>query len=93
VAVPWVDDVTDSKLSPFSDKLMLFKITSLSSVKLRLFGNSLSLCNRHDVIAVISRLMLETANYVEDGSNILIDHGWLEQMPLAANRSELAKVH
>jgi hypothetical protein len=71
---------------------MIFKIVSLSSAKLRLYGDSLSLSNRHDVILSYSHLVIETANYVEDGSNILIDHGWLEQMPLAANRSELAKV-
>lgn len=92
LAAPWVNDVSESKISPFSDKLMLFKITSLSAAKLRLFGDSLSVSNRHDLIAAYSRLVVETANYVEDGTNILIEHGWLEQMPLAANRSELAKV-
>jgi hypothetical protein len=31
-------------------------------------------------------------DYVEDGANILIDHGWMEQPPQAVDREALAKV-
>ncbi|WP_419158854.1 DUF3231 family protein [Rossellomorea sp. BNER] len=34
---------------------------------------------------------LFTYRYSEDGANIMIDNGWMEQPPLAADRDELAK--
>jgi len=35
--------------------------------------------------------MAEIGAYAEDGANIMIDNGWLEQPPGAADRDLLAK--
>nr|WP_202077686.1 DUF3231 family protein [Caldalkalibacillus salinus] len=38
-----------------------------------------------------SRLMIEIGKFAEDGTNILIRKGWLEQPPTFADRDKLAK--
>jgi hypothetical protein len=83
--------VTASTFPPFSDKLMMAHKLDMFSMRIRTYGNALAFCARHDVAAKYGRLLLEVGNYVEDGANILIDHGWLEQPPQAADREALAK--
>lgn len=82
--------VTTSTVAPFSDKLMLFHKLDMYAVRIRAYGNAVSMSPRHDVAEKYGRFILEVGNYVEDGANILIDHGWLEQPPQAVNRDALA---
>ncbi|WP_160723022.1 DUF3231 family protein [Bacillus sp. USDA818B3_A] len=82
--------VTDSTFSPFSDKLMVFHKVDMFSMKIRAFGNSLAVNGRKDIGAMYTRALLEMTLFVEDGANILIDNGWMEQPPQAADRSDLA---
>ncbi|WP_274651110.1 DUF3231 family protein [Paenibacillus humicola] len=90
-APPIVDPyVTTSTIAPFSDKLMMFHKLDMFTMRIRSYGNALSMCARHDLAERYGRIMLQVANYVEDGANILIDNGWLEQPPEAADRNALA---
>ncbi|MBB6692825.1 DUF3231 family protein [Cohnella xylanilytica] len=82
--------VTDSNFSPFSDKIMLFHKVDMFAVRIRTYGNALASSTRHDLAMTFARFIAEVGNYVEDGGNILIDMGWLEQPPLAADRDALA---
>jgi hypothetical protein len=82
--------VTTSTFSPFSDKLMLFHKLDMFSMRIRTYGNALSLCARHDLAEKYGRMLLEIGNFVEDGANILIDHGWMEHPPEAADREAIA---
>ncbi|MGO0063012.1 DUF3231 family protein [Brevibacillus fluminis] len=89
-APPIIDQlVTTSTVSPFSDRLMLFHKLDMYAVRIRAYGNAISMCARHDVLAKYGRLLVEVGNYVEDGANILISHGWLEQPPQAIDRDAL----
>lgn len=83
--------VTTSSVAPFSDKLMLFHKLDMFTVRIRAYANALSMSARHDTAEKYGRLLLEIGNYVEDGANILIVHGWLEQPPQAVDRRELVK--
>ncbi|MBB3114613.1 hypothetical protein FHS18_006751 [Paenibacillus phyllosphaerae] len=83
--------VLNSTRSPFSDKLMLFHKMDMFTVRIRAYGNALSMSARHDIASKYGRLMLEVGNYVEDGANIMIEHAWMEQPPQAADRGALAK--
>ncbi|MFC4101630.1 DUF3231 family protein [Paenibacillus xanthanilyticus] len=83
--------VLNNTQSPFSDRLMMFHKMDMFTVRIRAYGNALSMSARHDVASKYGRLMLEVGNYVEDGANIMIEHGWLEQPPQAADREALAK--
>lgn len=84
--------VSTSTVSPFSPKLMLALINSLNAAQISYLGVSLSKVMRRDLAAHYSRLLTEVLQYAEDGLNLMINRGWLEQPPQAANRRELAKV-
>ncbi|NIK69966.1 MULTISPECIES: DUF3231 family protein [unclassified Paenibacillus] len=81
--------VTDSTVSPFSDKLMLTHKIDMFAMRVRTYGNALAFSARHDVSATFARLIMEVGNYVEDGANTMIDLGWMEQPPQAADRKSL----
>ena len=82
-------EVTDSTETIFSDKLVTFFVVALITMGLGTNGISLSRIMRRDISLAITRFMAEIALYSEDGANILIDKGWLERIPEAADRKEL----
>jgi hypothetical protein len=84
-------EVTDSTISPFSDKLMMFHVAGLVASGIGQYGAAVSTSPRRDLGTMYTRLMAEITKYSEDGANIMIDSGWLEQPPTAADRDELAK--
>lgn len=91
ITMPTSYSISTSTESPFSDKLMLFHLTNLSSAKLRNFGDSIAVSPRHDIGSCFMRLIMETGNYAEDGTNLLIQNGWLEYPPHNVDRYKLAE--
>ncbi|MEN1969507.1 DUF3231 family protein [Lentibacillus sp. N15] len=83
--------VTTSTTPTFSDKLMMFHKIDMFSMKIREYANGVSLNGRRDIGALYARCMMDVSLYVEDGANIMIDHGWMEQPPEAVDRDELSK--
>ncbi|MFD1171163.1 DUF3231 family protein [Oceanobacillus picturae] len=84
--------VTDSnEIAPFSDKLMLFHVSGMITLGIGFYGISISSNMRRDLVTHYTRLSGEILLYSEDGSNILIDNGWLEEPPRMVDRDELAK--
>ncbi|MCP8967799.1 DUF3231 family protein [Ectobacillus ponti] len=83
--------VTQSTTPPYSDRLMLFLVTNLSSAKIRNFGDSIAVSPRHDLGACYGRLIVETGNFAEDGGNMLIERGWMERPPHTPDRNRLSK--
>ncbi|MEC5425656.1 DUF3231 family protein [Virgibacillus sp. C22-A2] len=90
-ALLMTSEVTDSTVSPFSDKFMMTLVTMLIASGIGQYGVSMAASPRHDIGAHYTRLIAETAKYSNEGANILIDNGWMEQPPMAADRKELAK--
>lgn len=84
-------EVTDSTVPPFSDKLMLFHVATLLSAALGYYGEALSMCQRRDLSADYARMNMEIALIAEDGMNLLIENGWMEQLPTATDHENLAK--
>jgi hypothetical protein len=76
----------------FSDKLMTFFVVILNSMGLGTNGLSLSRVMRRDISLAITRFIAEIALYSEDGINLMIDNGWLERIPEAADRKELISI-
>lgn len=87
----WDAEVTDSTISPFSDKLMMFHVVSLISTASGYYGAAYSVRERRDLGATYLLLIADVTRYVEDGINIMINNGWLEQPPTFVDRDELAK--
>lgn len=82
-------EVTESTESPFSDKLILMHFGLMIYSGIGNYGAAISASRKSDLVMDFSRLSLEILKYAEDGINIMIDHEWMEQPPLAADREEL----
>jgi hypothetical protein len=67
---------------PFSDKIMVFHKIDMFSMKIREYANGASVNGRRDIGALYAKCQLDVSLYVEDGAEILIKHGWMEQPPL-----------
>jgi hypothetical protein len=88
----WDTDVMDSKAAPFSDKLMMFHTIALAGAGIANYGGGMSISLRRDLVSLYGRLMAESGQYAEDGVNIMINQGWLEEQPQADNREALTQV-
>lgn len=89
-ASAWSTMPTDSTITPFSDKLMMFHAVMLNAAGIGHYGISLGRSPRRDLGAHFTRLSAEIVLYGEDGMNLMIDNGWLEQPPQATDREQLA---
>ncbi|MBT2738205.1 DUF3231 family protein [Bacillus sp. ISL-7] len=91
VPMTWDTEVTESTTYTFSDKLMMFYTTSLIALSIGFYATSMAMSPRRDLGLHYVRLSAEIAKFAEDGANILIKNGWLEQPPMTSDRDELAK--
>ncbi|WP_338452673.1 DUF3231 family protein [Niallia oryzisoli] len=87
----WDSEITNSTVNTFSDKLMMFFTSGLITLSVGYYGTAISQSPRGDISAMYNRLSLEVQLYAEDGANIMIKNGWLEQPPLASDRDELIR--
>ncbi|WP_264740062.1 DUF3231 family protein [Cytobacillus firmus] len=87
----WDSEITNSTTYTFSDKLMMFFTSGLISLSIGYYGTAVSQSPRGDISAMYNRLSLEVQLYAEDGANIMIKNGWLEQPPMASDRDELIR--
>jgi hypothetical protein len=82
-------EVTDSTVSPFSDKLIMSMINVLNSVDISLISHALSVSMRTDLTARYSKIIAEVMMYAKDTFDIVVENKWLEQPPLVTNRKKL----
>lgn len=82
---------TRSTDSPFSDKLMMFHTAALNAAGIGFYGTSMGVSPRRDLAAAYGRLTAEVGQFAEDGSNLMIDNGWLEKPPSVPDRKVLAE--
>jgi hypothetical protein len=87
----WDTAVTDSTKTVFSDKLIMFHITSMIAVGIGNYGAAMAASPRRDTAAKYASMIPEIAHYAEDGANILIKNGWLEEPPMTDDRDKLIK--
>lgn len=83
--------VTDSTMSPFSGKLMMYNTSLLSSFSLgsNALGTSFSL--RKDLPLKMVMLAKDIYEFASDGGDIMIKHGWTEEPPQMEDRTQLSK--
>jgi hypothetical protein len=91
VPMTWDHDVSKSEEAPYSDKLMMFHFGLMNFSGSGNYGMSIAASQRKDIGAIYARLNAEILLFAEDGANIMIDEGWLEQPPLSADRNQLSK--
>jgi hypothetical protein len=91
VPMSWESEVTTSKDSPFSDKLMLYHIGFLLQTAQAYHGTGLASAMRTDLAVTYEKVILKNLMVTKEWFNIMTQYKWLEQPPLAPNRKNLAK--
>ncbi|HZG74237.1 MAG TPA: DUF3231 family protein [Paenibacillus sp.] len=85
----WAKTVERTKEAPFSDKIMAYHATFLTSISIGNYGMAFGNSPRKDIAIDYARLSEEIAEYGNDGANIMIANGWLEAPPQTADRKAL----
>jgi hypothetical protein len=87
----WDAEVTDSTVSPFSDKIMLSFINLLNAYGMGIYAISSATSLRTDLQTKYANITKDVAAYAKDGIELLIKNGWFEQPPTMPDRDNLAK--
>ncbi|MDQ0242918.1 hypothetical protein J2S09_000454 [Bacillus fengqiuensis] len=87
----WDTAVSDSTTKVFSDKLIMFHVSVMIAAGIGNYGTAMAASPRRDLGMRYASLIPEISLYAEDGANIMIKHGWLEEPPQADDRNRLAK--
>lgn len=87
----WDSAVSDSTTSVFSDKLIMFHVSAMSAAGIGNFGIAIATSLRRDLGLKYELLIPEISLYAEDGANIMIKNGWMEEPPQADDREDLVK--
>jgi hypothetical protein len=85
------DEITDSTISPFTDKFIMFHSGALVQVALAYYGAAMATSMRADLIAQYSKIIVEDFKGAKNWFDIMIDHKWFEKPPEAVDRGALAK--
>jgi hypothetical protein len=87
----WGARATDSKVAPFSDKLMMYCTSLFCSFGLgsNALGTAFSL--RSDLPLKLADKAKDIMTYGQDGGKIMAKNGWLEQPPSMEDRNKLTK--
>ncbi|WP_394139984.1 DUF3231 family protein [Cytobacillus oceanisediminis] len=87
----WDADITNSTVSPFSDKLMMFHAALLVNAALSYYGAALGSSLRSDIILNYQKVSLHATQAGGLCYKILVKHGWLEKLPEAVDRKSLVQ--
>ncbi|PMC40471.1 hypothetical protein CJ195_01795 [Bacillus sp. UMB0899] len=82
---------TDSTIAPFSDKLMLYNTSLLTTFGLgsNALGGAFSL--RTDLPAKMALLSKDILDFAKQGGKIMLKNGWMEEPPMIEDRNQLTK--
>ncbi|NYE06891.1 hypothetical protein F4694_003671 [Bacillus niacini] len=89
--VSWQSHVTSSTTSPFSDKWMMYQVQLSSQIAIAFYGTALSVTSRADIAEKYMAMIAELIRFAEDGVNLMIENGWMEEPPKASDRRTLSK--
>jgi hypothetical protein len=83
--------VTDSTTPVFSDKLMMFNVSSMIAAGIGNYGMAIAASPRRDIALKYAALIPEISLYAEAEAKIMIKHGWMEEPPQADDRDIIIK--
>ena len=87
----WAGKATESTKTPFSDKLMMYttSLISSSSIGYNALGTSFSM--RSDLHVKLTLIAKDTFGYAKKGGKLMIEHKWMEEPPQMEDRNQLTK--
>lgn len=87
----WDAEITESTVSPFSDKLMMFHAALLVNAALSYYGASLGSSFRSDILVNYLKVFTHATEAGAICYNVMVKHRWFEKLPEAIDRKSLAK--
>ncbi len=91
IPMSWDATVSDSTENIFSDKLLMFHVMAMIASGVGFYGAAMAASPRRDLGLKYATLIPEISLYLEDGANLMIKNGWMEEPPQAINRDGLIK--
>jgi hypothetical protein len=82
----WAGTVTASQVPPLSDKIMMYATNLLSMFGMGSNSVGAAFGFRGDLVAKMGKILVETFDFAKEGGKIMIEHGWMEEPPQAADR-------
>ncbi|MBM7585402.1 rubrerythrin [Bacillus pakistanensis] len=82
-------EITNSKIAPFSDKLMLFHSGFLVAVAVSYYGTAAVACLRADIAMGCEKAIMEDLMLLASFSKTMIKKKWMEQPPESNDRKTL----
>jgi hypothetical protein len=86
---PVTMEITNSTVSPFSERLMLSFISASNQIGIQSMATALSVSMRSDLAVKYAKFIAEIITFADEGRDLLIKRGWLEQPPLSSDRNKL----
>ena len=87
----WAGKATDSTKPPFSDKLMMYLTSLISSTSIGFTAIGTSFSMRSDLHIKLALIAKDAFDYAKEGSKIMIAHKWMEEPPQMEDRNQLTK--
>lgn len=87
----WDAEITDSTISPFSDKLMLFHAALLVNAALSYYGAAIGASLRTDIILNYRSVFNHAMQAGALCYKLLVKNGWMEKQPEAIDRKGLSR--
>lgn len=84
-------EITNSTISPFSDRLMMFHMGFKLSASIAYYGTGMGSSIRADLITTYSKIIFEVLKLANEWLSIMVKHKWLEKQPEAVDRKALAQ--
>ncbi|MBU3182917.1 DUF3231 family protein [Clostridium psychrophilum] len=87
----WAGKTTESTKTPFTDKLMMYttSLISSSAIGYNALGTSFSM--RSDLHTKLTLIAKDIFGYAKKGGKIMIEHKWMEEPPQMEDRNQLTK--
>lgn len=82
-------EVTNSRESPYSDQLMMTHLNVVTAYTIAGYGLAIPKMARKDLVSGFSRFFTELLEFSKDGTDLMIDHGWLERVPETSDRKDM----
>lgn len=83
------DQITNSTVSPFSDRLIMFHAGLLHQSALAYYGAGMAVSMRTDIAAQYEKIIIEVLKGAGKWMDIMIKKGWMEQPPQANDREAI----
>ena len=87
----WAGKATDSTAPPFSDKLMMYLVSLISSATVSASAVGTSFSMRSDLHLKLVITAKNAFDFAKEGGIIMINHRWMEEPPQMEDRNQLTK--